>query len=214
MDKVVSVVSVDDHEIFRLGLISILHKIPSIKVIGDVENGVHLFNLLKQNVPDIIFMDIDLGDENGIDVTRKVLAKYPNVMVLAITSSDEIRYFNEMIEAGAVGFLLKNIREAELKVAIQEVLEGNMYFSKEFLIIARQLNPVQKKSKNYQISDREKEVLRLICQGYSNQEISDHLILSVHTVDAHRRNLLSKLNARNTAEMIMISFREGLINCD
>ncbi len=214
MDKVVSVVSVDDHEIFRLGLISILNKIPSIKVIGDVENGAHLFNLLKQNVPDIIFMDIDLGDENGIDVTRKVLAKYPNVMVLAITSSDEIRYFNEMIEAGAVGFLLKNIREAELKVAIQEVLEGNMYFSKEFLIIARQLNPVQKKSKNYQISEREKEVLRLICQGYSNQEISDHLILSVHTVDAHRRNLLSKLNARNTAEMIMISFREGLINCD
>ena len=214
MDKVVSVVSVDDHEIFRLGLISILNKIPSIKVIGDVENGVHLFNLLKHNVPDIIFMDIDLGDENGIDVTRKVLAKYPNVMVLAITSSDEIRYFNEMIEAGAVGFLLKNIRETELKVAIQEVLEGNMYFSKEFLIIARQLNPVQKKSKNYQISDREKEVLRLICQGYSNQEISDHLILSVHTVDAHRRNLLSKLNARNTAEMIMISFREGLINCD
>lgn len=214
MKNVVSVVSVDDHEIFRLGLISILNKIPYIKVIGDVSNSTQLFNLLKQGEPDIIFMDIDLAEENGIDVTRKLLAKYPKVMIIAITSSDEIIYFNEMIEAGAVGFLLKNIREFELNVALQEILQGNMYFSKEFLMVARQLNPVQLRNKDYQISDREKEVLRLICQGYSNQEISERLIFSIHTIDAHRRNLLSKINARNTAEMIMISFREGLINSD
>lgn len=214
MEDIVSVIIVDDHDIFRLGLTVMLNKIPYIKVIGDVSDSCQLFNLLKQRDADIVFMDIDLGSENGIDIAKKLLAKYPDVNILAITSSDEIRYFKEMIEAGAKGFLLKNIKEAELRVAIEEILHGQMYFSKEFLMVARQLNPAKIKKSSILISDREKEVLRLICQGYSNQEIADELFLSFHTVDAHRRNLLSKINARNTAEMIMISFREGLINYD
>jgi DNA-binding NarL/FixJ family response regulator len=212
MDNIVSVAIIDDHDIFRLGLTVILNNIPYIKVIGDASGSAQLFNIIKQHEPDIIFMDIDLGDENGIEITKKVLAKYPKINIIAITSSDEIRYFKEMIDAGAVGFLLKNIKEHELKNAIEEILHGNMYFSKEFLMVARQLNPAKLKKSTIQISDREKEILRLICQGFSNQEIADELYLSFHTVDAHRRNLLSKINARNTAEMIMISFREGLIN--
>ena len=213
MDDIVSVVIVDDHEIFRMGLGVMLNDIPYTKLIGEASNSTQLFNLLKKNEPDIIFMDIDLGDEYGVDVARKVLAKYPYTYIIAITSSDEIRYFKDMIDAGAAGFLLKNVTRDELSTALKEIIAGNQYFSKEFLVIARSLNASAKPKKSkIQLSDREKEVLRLICQGCSNQEVADELFLSPHTVDSHRRNLLNKTNARNTAEMIMISFRDGLIN--
>ena len=213
MDDVVSVIIVDDHEIFRMGLEVMLSSLPYINIIGEASNSTQLFNLLKKREPDIIFMDIDLGGEYGVDVARRVLAKYPYTYIIAITSSDEIRYFKDMIDAGAVGFLLKNISKEELNTALKEIIAGNQYFSKEFLLIARSLNSSSKAKKSkIQLSDREKEVLRLICQGCSNQEVADELNLSPHTVDSHRRNLLSKTNARNTAEMIMISFRDGLIN--
>lgn len=211
MDEIVTIVIVDDHEIFRLGLNVMLNNINYTKVIGEASDSTQLFNLLKKNQPDLIFMDINLGNENGIEISKKVLAKYPNIYIVAITASDEISYFNEMIDAGAVGFLLKNITEIELRKALDEILNGNMYFAKEFLLIARQLNPSQTRKSSIQLSEREKEVLRLICHGYSNQEIANELFLSYHTVDAHRRNLLTKTGAKNTASMIMTAFKEGLI---
>lgn len=214
MDEIVSVVIVDDHEIFRVGLGLILNNIAYTKVIGETSNGNQLFNLLKKREPDVIFMDINLGNESGIDLTRKVLSIYPDVYIVAITSSEEIGHFNDMMDTGAGGFILKNITEQELKKALDEILLGNMYFSKEFLVVARQLVPAKKKKSKIQISDREKEILRLICLGYSNQEIADELYLSFHTVDVHRRNLLAKTGARNTASMIMTAFKEGLIDYD
>lgn len=213
MDDIVSVVIVDDHEIFRMGLEVMLSGFPYIKLIGEASNSTQLFNILKKDEPDIVFMDVDLAGEYGVDVTRKVLAKYPYTYIIAITSSDEIRYFNDMIDAGAVGFLLKNVSKDELDTALKEIIAGKQYFSKEFLMISRSLNmsTKQKKSK-IQLSDREKEVLKLICKGCSNQEIADELFLSPHTVDSHRRKLLNKTKARNTAEMIMVSFRDGLVD--
>lgn len=212
MDDIVSVVIVDDHEIFRMGLGLMLNELPYINLLAEASNSTQLFNLLKKDEPDLIFMDIDLGGESGIEIAKKVLAKYPYTYIVAMTSSDEIHNFKEMIDAGAVGFLLKNITREELNIALKEIIAGNQYFSKEFLLIARSLNRSKPKKSNIQLSDREKEVLRFICQGCSNQEVADELFLSPHTVDSHRRNLLAKTKARNTAEMIMISFRDGLIN--
>lgn len=214
MNDIITIAIVDDHDIFRLGLSLMINTIPYTKVIGDCANGSQIMNLIKQNPPDIIFMDVNLESESGIDVTKKIKCKYPDICIIAITSSDEIKNFKEMIEAGAEGFLLKNIKENELKAAIDSVNSGEMYFSKEFLLFARHFNSTKTTKSKIQISDREKEVLRLICQGNSNQEIADDLILSYHTIDAHRRSLLSKINARNTAEMIMIAFREGLVNVE
>ena len=214
MDDIITIAIVDDHSIFRLGLIAMINNIPYTKVVGDVENENQLFNLIKPRQPDIIFMDIHLESESGIELTKKVKNKYPNIHIIALTSSDEIRHFKEMIDAGADGFLLKNIKEQELKLAIDTIINDEMYFSKEFLLFARQFNPSKPTKSSIQVSDREKEVLRLICLGFSNQEIADQLILSYHTIDAHRRSLLAKTNARNTAEMVMIAFKEGLLNVD
>lgn len=213
MESIITIAIVDDHNIFRLGLDIILNSINYVKVIGDVATGNQLHNLLKQHKPDIIFMDVNLENENGADLTKEVLSKYTDVKIIAITSSDEIKHFKEMIDAGAHGFLLKNVQENIIEEAIQSVVNNNMYFSKEFLLFARQLTPARNKaSHNIQISEREKEVLRLICQGYSNAKIAKEMVLSSHTIDAHRRSLLSKTGAKNTAEMIMIAFKEQLIN--
>lgn len=213
MKDIVTVIIVDDHEMSRIGLSTMLETIDYIKVIGTAGNSKQLFTLLRTEEPDIIFMDIDLTGENGIDITRKVLAQHSDIYVVAFTSSDEVSNFSNMIDAGAFGFLLKNVSMQELHKAIDEITNGNMYFSKEFLLIARQLVPSTKvKKAGIKLSEREKEVLRFICLGFSNQEIADELFLSYHTIDAHRRNLLSKTGARNTASMIMISIRDGLID--
>lgn len=215
MQEEISVIIVDDHEIFRFGLRGMIEKIPGMNVLGEASNSSDMFKLFKKEEPDVVFMDIDLGDESGIEITKKVLAKYPMTYVIAITSSDEVSKFKEMIEAGAAAFLLKKITEAELQKAINEVLKGNQYFAKEFLLIARSMTAFQSPQKsNIQISEREKDVLRLVCHGFSNQEIAEKLGVSHHTADAHRRNLISKTGARNTAEMIMIAFRTGLVDPD
>ena len=212
MEKELSVIIVDDFEMSRLGMRQMLKNIKDINTIREAENSKELTDLIKKDEPDIIFMDIQLGDEIGIDITRQILAKYPDTIILAITSSKEIQHFSEMLEAGAAGFLLKNINQAELEQAIHEVINGNMYFSKEFHDIAKKLLPKQKKRNQVNLTDREKEILRLICLGNSNQEIADELKLSTHTIDAHRKKLLSKTGARNTASMITISLRDGLID--
>jgi DNA-binding NarL/FixJ family response regulator len=117
-----------------------------------------------------------------------------------------------MLSAGASAFLLKNATEQEIQKAIKSVVKGENYFSKEFLFLARNFITNQQKKSNVSLSDREKEILAFICQGYSNQEIADAINLSIHTVDTHRRNLLNKTGAKNTASLVMTAFRDGLMD--
>ena len=214
MDNTIEIVITDDHKIFRIGLEAILNSIEHINVIGDVENGAQLFDLLRKKEPDIIFMDVNLVNESGIELTRKVIARYPDIIVIAITSSDEVNNFNDMLEAGASAFLLKNASEQEINKAIKAVTKGDNYFSHEFLFLAKNFYKKPKKRTGVNLSDREKEVLSLICQGHSNQEIANAINLSIHTVDSHRRNLLSKTGARNTASLVMIAFRDELLEIE
>ncbi len=216
MENELEIIIVDDHKVFRVGLEAILDSIDNVTVIGDVDNGEDLFKLLRKTEPDIIFMDIDLShDENGIDLTKKVVAKHNDIFVIAMTSSDEVNFFNDMMDAGANAFLLKNATEEEIKLAIQTVIKGDNYFSREFLYLAKQFNKRQiRKNTSFHLSERETAVLKLICQGLSNQEISEAIGLSIHTVDSHRRNLLAKTGAKNTANLVMTAFKEGLVSID
>lgn len=212
MENKLSVIIVDDFEMARLGMHHMLTNISVVETIREAKNSKELLMLMKAEEPDIIFMDIQLGDENGVELTSQILSKYPNTFILAVTSSKEVQHFSEMLDAGAVGFMFKNITQEEMEKAISEVLIGNMYFSKEFSNIANKLVPKQHKKSVVKLTDREKQVLKLICMGNSNQEIADELELSSHTVDGHRKNLLHKIGARNTASMIMISIKDGLID--
>ena len=209
--QIAKILIVDDQQIIRAGVESILNGLPNAKVVGQAANRIQVFNFLKSNDVDVVFMDIHLGEESGIALTRELLSKYPDIKVIALTISEGIGLFNDMIAAGASGFLLKNIKDGDLENAINAVMEGENYFSKEYLALVKPKNTVKTKSK-IALSDREKEVLDLICKGQSNNEIADELNISVYTVDQHRRNLLLKTDAKNTAQLVMTAFKEGLVN--
>ncbi len=130
---IVRVIIVDDHVIFRKGLHTILNEIDQVKVVGEASNGNELLDLLKKQEADIIFMDIKMPVLGGVEATRKVLSKYPQIKVIALTMFEEISYFNEMIDAGASGFLLKKTTGEELAKAIDRVLLDESYFSEEFM---------------------------------------------------------------------------------
>ena len=212
MKKIISIVIVDDHKIFRTGLEVILNGIPNFKVIGSYFDGKSFLHGLSVELPDIIFMDIKLPDESGIDLTKKVKQKYPSVKVIALTMFGEIEYFNEMFDAGADGFLIKNTDISELRNAVVNIMNGETYFAKEFLgYLNLKIKSSNKKAINVNLSERELEVLKLICEGFNNNEIAEKLFISTHTVDGHRRNLILKTGVKNAPNLVMFALKNGLI---
>lgn len=212
MENLYSIYIIDDHKIFRTGLEVILNGIQDFKVTGSFDNGEDLLSGLKKSVPDIILMDIKLPGEDGISLTRKVRRIYPQVKIIALTMFGEIEYFNEMVEAGADGFILKKTEGKELEKAVRDVIKGGTYFANEFinyLKLDRRQNNTKEEPIN--LSEREKEVLQLICEGYSNPEIADKLCLSCHTVDGHRKNLISKTGVKNAPNLVLYAVKYGLI---
>ena len=208
---IVKVIIVDDYIIFRKGLRAILNEIDELKVIGEASNGHELFDLMKKQTADVIFMDIRMPVMDGIEATRRVLEKYPGVKVIALTMHEEIGYFNQMVEAGADGFLLKKTNRDELQKAVEMVVSGETYFSEEFMSNATKYHKVKTRNPLVELSDREQEVLELICKGYSNADISKYLGLSSRTVDGHRARLLEKTGAKNSPHLVMYAIKNGLI---
>lgn len=203
---------VDDHIIFRKGLYTILNEIDFVKVVGEASNGNEVLELLKKQTTDVILMDIKMPVMDGIEATAKVIAKYPHIKVIALTMFEEISYFNKMIEAGASGFLLKKTTSEELERAINLVLLDESYFSEEFMSSVNvHIKPRQKES-TINLTDREREVLDLICKGFSNVEIARFLGVSSRTVDGFRAKLLEKTGAKNAPNLVMYAIKHGLVN--
>jgi len=210
---IISVIIADDHVIFRKGLRTILNEIPEIKVVAEASNGQELLHTLKSQQADIILMDIKMPVMDGLEATEKITQKYPDVRVIALTMHEEIGYFNKMIDAGAVGFLLKKTTKDELEKAINSVMDGDNYFSQEFITSINK-HTMPKKSVNINLSDRELEVLELICKGHSNIEISKMLGLSQRTIDGHRSRLFEKTGAKNAPNLVLFAVKNGLINAE
>jgi len=209
--NIIRLVIADDHEIFRKGLRIILNEMDEVKVIGEAQNGHELFEILKNSTADLVLMDIRMPVMDGIEATRRVVEKYPSIKVIALTMFEEISYFNQMIEAGAEGFLLKKTNKDELQRAINQVMAGENYFSEEFISnVNRNMRPSLRMA-GIELTDREQEVLELICKGMSNAEISKYLGLSARTVDGHRAHLLEKTGAKNSPHLVMFAIKNGLI---
>ncbi len=206
----------DDHEIFRDGIRALLEKEKNIEVIGDAANGSEVINFLENNEVDVILMDIDMGNINGIDATFNLKKKYPEVNVLALSMYGEYNYILKMIEAGANGYILKNAGKEEMLTAINSVAAGGSYFSREVSMrLFENINKLQKSTANKSeipLTNREIEILKLIAQEYSNAEIADKLFISIRTVDTHRRNLIEKLGVKNTAGLVKYAMKKGLID--
>jgi len=208
---IIRLIIADDHEIFRKGLRIILNELDEVKVIAEAQNGHEVFEILKHQKADLILMDIRMPVMDGIEATRKMTEKYPDVKVIALTMFEEISYFNQMIEAGAQGFLLKKTNKDELQRAINQVMEGENYFSEEFISNVNRNQRPASRIAGIELTDREQEVLELICKGMSNAEISKFLGVSARTVDGHRAHLLEKTGAKNSPHLVMFAIKNGLI---
>lgn len=215
MDKELRVIIVDDHQIFREGLKFVLTKFSNLEVIAEAKNGNEFLSLLKNTPTDIVLMDIEMPEMNGIEATKIAVKTYPQIKIIALTSfTDDIYYYN-MIKAGALGFIYKKSGPDELEEAINIVVNGNNYFSQEllrkFIFNVNNSGEDSLLMKNINISNREKEVLILICQGFSNIEIGTQLFISSRTVDKHRCSLILKTGTKNTANLVMFAIKNKLI---
>ena len=209
--EIAKVIIVDDHVIFRKGLTTILNEIDFVKVVGEASNGNELLDLLKSQSADVILMDIKMPVMDGVEATRKVSVKYPGIKIIALTMFEEISYFNKMIEAGASGFLLKKTTSEELQKAINLVLLDESYFSDEFMSSVNLYLKPRQTDTTVVLTEREQEVLDLICKGFSNVEISAQLGVSTRTVDGFRARLFEKTGAKNAPNLVMFAIKNGLV---
>lgn len=197
---------VDDHPVVAEGLRKLIIDSGAADVIGIAETGKACLDFLRWEKPDIIFLDINLPDTSGIDLCKEIKSKYQTIKILALTSYNEKSIIKKMIENGADGYLLKNSDAYDITEGIKEVTLGNKYFAAEVNSILRKEEPTE-----ILLTRREKEVLILIADGMTNNEIAEKLFISSLTVDSHRKNLITKLNARNTASLIKIAIENNFI---
>jgi len=205
---------VDDHSLFRNGLKLLLSSIYPDIDISEAQNGREFIEMLPARVPDIVLMDINMPEMDGILATRSALELYPDLKIIALSMFGDEAYYFKMIDAGVKGFLLKNSELSEVQEAIDTVMQGENYFSKELLynVVKNLRNSGTLSAKSIDLSERELEILELICKGFSNQEISDQLFISKRTVDKHRANILSKTDSRNTAHLVLNAIKQKWIN--
>ena len=216
MKKTINVFIIDDHSIVRSGIVSVLVKQGHIHVIGEASNGKEALTKLIECVPDIVIVDISLPDIIGIELLKLIKCDKPQVKVIIFTMHEEAEYIYSAIENGANGYLLKNGEIGELVKAIEQVSDGNNYFSERVSsIIVEEIksNKVmpQPTFDTVKLSPREQEVLRLIIDGHSNKMISSTLNISVKTVAIHRTNIMKKVNAKNAADLVNKAIKNNLI---
>jgi DNA-binding NarL/FixJ family response regulator len=208
----ISVYIVDDHQLFRQGLKLLLSNLDYIDNVYDAENGLQFIEDLKNNKVDIALLDIEMPEMNGIEAAKKAIEIHPGIKIIALSMYSDKNYYLSMIEAGACGFLLKNSSFQEVEKAIFDVYQGKSYISIEILNEILKHPPKNNAPHPDTLTNRETEVLLLICKGLTNNEISDRLMVSKRTIDKHRENLLLKTQSKNTANLVMYAIKYGYLN--
>ena len=191
---------VDDHYMVIEGIRSLLQNEKAIEWMGHATNAASCLSFLQHQLPDIILMDISMPDKSGIDLCKEVKEKYPSVFIIGLSTFNQQSFIQKMMDNGASGYVLKNATQEELMEAIELVAKGKTYLSDEVSKVLRKQDDA-----NIVLTRREKEVLELIADGMTNNEIGEKLFISPSTVDTHRKNLLAKFEAKNTASLIHIA---------
>ena len=214
MDKL-RIYLVDDHKLFREGLKLLLSNQDFVHHIYEASNGREFIENLSFVDCDVVLMDIEMPEMNGIEATIQAMKMKPELKIIVLSMYGDEQYYYKMIDAGAKGFMLKNSGIDKVVTAIQKVSEGESFFSEELLVnILNNMRDNKADSHDVvdnDISERELEILYQVCRGLSNQEIADKLFISKRTVDKHRANLLSKTGCRNTAALVMYEIKNKLI---
>jgi DNA-binding NarL/FixJ family response regulator len=207
----------DDHKIFRNGLKATLEDHSGFDLVLEAANGKQLLAQLPSCVPDVILMDIKMPEMDGIQTTAQVKQYFPHIKVLALSMFNEDKYIVDMMKAGSSGYLLKNAEPEEIIAAINTVYQKDYYFNEQLSItLIKQLaGNAHHNTSGLSLSEfneREIEVLRLVCQEYSNQEIADKIFLSVRTVEGYRARLFEKTRSKNLVGLVIFAVKTGIIS--
>lgn len=215
--KRIRVLVVDDHTIVRDGICALLELAGDMEVVGEAINGMEALQQVKKLSPDVVLMDIAMPVLGGLEATARIRKQYPRIKVLALTQYDNKEYIYPVIEAGASGFISKMAASSELVAGIRSVYAGDSFLSpsiaRVFIEDHQRGAKLQETQDPYeQLTDREKDVLKLIAEGHTTQEIADLLVISPKTVEGHRTSLMSKLDIRNRIDLVKYAIRKGIIS--
>lgn len=200
---------VDDQVIILNGLQKILADALHVKIEGVYNNGDDLLEAMEKNIPDVLLLDIQMPGKSGPELAVIIAKKYPSVKMIALTNVDVIAQVKQMLQKGCLGYLLKDVSPEILLKAIETVHKGEQFLKDDFK--TQLLNSLSGHENNHLITRREKEILKLIVEENTNQEIAAKLFLSLRTVENHRNNLIQKLHVKNTAGLVKVAIQEGLI---
>jgi NarL family two-component system response regulator LiaR len=211
MTQLVRVLITDDHPVVRKGLTAVLTAYDDLQLVGEVSSGEEAINFCEKTVPDVVLMDLVMPGMGGAEATRAIRKRWPQVAVIALTSFGEMALVEEALKAGAVSYLLKNISAEELAAAIRGAATGRSALSPEVarLMVRGIREPAGKK---YDLSEREREILKLMVEGLSNLAIAERLVISQSTVKFHVSNILSKLGVNSRTEAATLALRHRLVS--
>ncbi|MBI4671995.1 MAG: response regulator transcription factor [Chloroflexi bacterium] len=217
MEKKIRVLVADDHTIVREGVRLLLEAQPDIEVVGEAADGQEALVLVRQLRPDLVVMDLQMPILNGLEATRAIKHEFPQTQILALTMYESDEYFFQVLAAGASGYVLKKAASADLIAAIRAAHQGDVFL---YPSVARRLvfdylarvKSGEEQSSYDGLTAREREVLKLIAEGYTNQAIAEKLVISPSTVQTHRTRIMQRLNLHSRAELIQYARRKGLLD--
>jgi DNA-binding NarL/FixJ family response regulator len=211
----IRVILADDHTLVRAGIRALLEKLPRVMVIAEAGDGRETLELVRQHQPDVVVMDVAMPGLNGLDAAERLTAEFPNLRVIILSMHQNEEYVFRALKAGVAGYLLKKAATTELETALQHVLRGERYLSRQ---IAERLpatflseSLANLKSPLEQLTDRQREILQLIAEGQNTKQIADRLALSPKTVEYHRTKLMAVLNVHDVPGLVRFALRVGLI---
>ncbi len=215
----IKVVLAEDHTIVRKGIRALLDAEDNIEVVGEAEDGQAAINQVEKFSPDLVIMDHTMPVLNGLTATRQIKKMFPDVKILILTMHTNEEYVLQFLRAGAAGYLIKKTAPKELVTAIQAIYQGESYLSPSISKVVidgyvQQSSNLDSEDNYEKLTDRERQILQLVTEGFSNREIAEQLSISIKTVNNHRVSLMDKLDIHNTAKLVKYAIRKGVINLD
>ena len=217
MAKPITVLLVDDHEVVRQGVRFFLETQPEFEIVGEAESGTAAIQLAEQFIPDVVLMDLVMPEMNGVEATRRVKDISPRTQIVVLTSYHDDEHIFPALQAGAISYILKDIKMEELAAAIQRAAQGEVTLHPQVAArIIQELHGAKSEEVNpfTELTNREMEVLKLIANGLNNSEIADQLVISEHTVKGHVSNILSKLHLADRTQAAVFAWQKGVVHRD
>ena len=218
--EIVKILIADDHELILNGIRDMLKNVKRYRIVGQASNGEEAVEKALELEPDVIFMDISMPVLNGIEATKIIVDKLPGIKILALTQHEENEYVMQILGAGGYGYLLKNSKKEEFIEAIESVLEGNKYLSRQISeqminsMVSRGSRGQEEEQEEIPLTKREMEIIQKIADDMSNQQIADELHISLRTVETHRRNIMQKLKVNTVVSLLKYAAQHNIVSFD